>query len=273
MTGRAAAAQTQPPAREQQQRQVVVPSSPDEPVPEVRVAANTLTLFRFGSLIDKASVEVEGRATRFHFVDVGERLVALELAVEPGPGERLIVRVRYRDGASPAYATFALVSHPTLVDTLVEVMRRPRTPEVLEAKLAQYEANGPAMLVLSGQLDREGVQATEFQAVISSTNKSGLTSGMGMGYRAPRWMVVAVPINNLPGQKPWAPGSARLFSAEGTPLRVRLVQLQEKSQLQPGESGLVVVQADAPMSGKAPFRLELLDTEGGRLLSIHNVAL
>ncbi|HEX8826331.1 MAG TPA: DUF2381 family protein [Archangium sp.] len=44
LTGRVAAAQqTQPPVREHQERQVVVPSSPNEPVPKVRVAARIAT--------------------------------------------------------------------------------------------------------------------------------------------------------------------------------------------------------------------------------------
>jgi uncharacterized protein (TIGR02268 family) len=269
--GATAAAQPQPPVREQQQRQVVVPSGPHEPVPEVRVAATTATYVRFKSPIDKESLQVDGRATRFKVVDPGEYTLTLEMAVEPEPGERLIVRVRYKDGGTPAYATLALVSHPTLMDKEVEVVRRSRAPEVLEAKLAQCEASGPANLVLSGQLDRAGVRAKEFQGRVPPTNKSGLTAGRGMGFQAARWMVVAVSVTNLPGQKPWTPGSARLFSAEGTPLRVRLIQLQGKSQLPPGESGLVVVQTDAPMFGKAPFRLELLDTEGARLLPIHDV--
>ncbi|HZH77644.1 MAG TPA: DUF2381 family protein, partial [Archangium sp.] len=158
MGSAASAQQHQPPVREQQQRQVVVPG-PGEPVPEVRVAADVLTVFRFGSSIDKASLEVEGRATRFKLVDSGEYIIGLEVAVEPAPGERLILRVRYKDGANPAYAIFALVSHPTLVDKEVEVVRRPRTVEALEARLAQCEAGEPANLVLSGRLDRKGVRA------------------------------------------------------------------------------------------------------------------
>jgi uncharacterized protein (TIGR02268 family) len=167
--GSAASAQhPQPQAREQQQRQVVVPSGPNEPVPEVRVAAKVTSYLRFNAPIDRASLEVEGRATRFKLVDPGEYTIALEMAIEPEPGERLIVRVRYKDGASPAYATFALVSHPTLVDKEVEVVRRPRTVEALEATLAEKDAqlaalravSGPAGLVFSGRLDLGGVQGT-----------------------------------------------------------------------------------------------------------------
>jgi len=235
------------------------------------VAANVATYLRFDAPIDKDSVEVEGRAARLRLVDPGERTLTLEPAVEPGAGEKLRVRVRYKDGASPAYATLALVSHPTRVDKEVEVVRRPRTPEAMEAASAQCEASGPAGLVLSGQLGRAGVQATEFRGRAAPDNKSGLTAGEGTGYRATLWSVVAVRITNLPGQKTWTPGSARLFSAEGTPLRVRLVRLQGKSQLQPGESGDVAVEADVPSSSNRLFRLELLDAEGGRLLPIHEV--
>lgn len=237
------------------------------------MAANVATYLRFDAPIDKDSVEVEGRAARFRLVDPGERTLTLEPAVEPGAGEKLRVRVRYKDGASPGYATLALVSHPTRVDKEVEVVRRPRTPEAREAASARCETGGPAGLVLSGQLDRAGIQTKDFRGRAAPGNKSGLTMGEGTVYRATLWSVVAVRIANLPGQKPWVPGSARLFSAEGTPVRVRLVQLQEKSQLQPGESGDVVVEADAPLSRGGLFRLELLDAEGGRLLPIDDVKL
>ncbi|MFY0527054.1 DUF2381 family protein [Archangium gephyra] len=53
LTGPTASAQPPPSAREHQQRQVMVPTSPDEPVPEVRVAANVSTHFRFDASIDR----------------------------------------------------------------------------------------------------------------------------------------------------------------------------------------------------------------------------
>ncbi|HYO53804.1 DUF2381 family protein, partial [Archangium sp.] len=57
LTGRAAAAQQPPPpVRERQERQVVIPGSTTEPVPEVRVEANTGTYFVFNAPIDRASV-------------------------------------------------------------------------------------------------------------------------------------------------------------------------------------------------------------------------
>jgi uncharacterized protein (TIGR02268 family) len=249
----------------------------------VRVAASTLTVFRFGSPIDRASVEVEWRATRFKLVDPGEYTLALEPSVEPAPGERLIVRVRYKDGGTPASATFALVSHPTLVDKEVEVVRRPRTVEGLEERLAHVEAelaalkgqcarSGLPSLAFSGLLDSEGVRATSFLGRAAPGYKGGLEPGRGTGYRARLWAMVTVRVRNLPGQPAWAPGAARLTSTRGTPVKVLSVHL-EKPQLQAGESALVAVLVEPPASTEGHFQLELVDAEGGRLLPITTVEL
>ncbi|OJH34166.1 hypothetical protein BON30_45235 [Cystobacter ferrugineus] len=281
--GTPSAAQTQRPSHEQQQRQVVVPNSPDEPVPEVRVAVGVVTYFHFDASIDRALVEVEGRTTRFRMVDVGDRTLILEPAVEPGPGEKLGVRVRYRDGASPAYAAFALVTHPTLVDKEVEVARRPRPLEVLEAALAESEAEltalksrcgtrGPAGLIFSGRIDWNGVRAQRIEDVPTRI-QGGLKVVGGMGYRAGPWALAVVRIRNLSGQSPWGPGTARLTRADGTPVKVLSVDM-DKTQLGPGEEGVVAVEPEFPYweAGQV-FRLEVLDKSGTRRLPILEVVL
>ncbi|HEX5747829.1 MAG TPA: DUF2381 family protein [Archangium sp.] len=281
LTGATAASQQpQPPARERQERQVVVPNNPDDPVPEVRVAANVATLFVFDAPIDRGSLEVEGRATRFNLMDIGERTITLEPAVEPGGGEKLGVRVRYKDVGVPAYATLALVSHPTRVDTRVDVMRRPRTLEALEAALAEKDAqlaalravSGPAGLVFSGRLDLNGVQARRIENLPTST-QSGLKVLSGEGYRARSWALAVIRVQNLPGQKPWESGQARLTRRDGTPVKVRSVDMN-KAQLAPGEEGLIAVETEAPFwKVDGVLRLELLDKSGSRHLSIPNVKL
>ena len=282
LTGATAAAQQpQPPVREQQQRQVVVPTSPNDPMPEVRVAARVTTWLRFNAPIDPDSVEVEGRATRFKLVDAGEYTLALEVAVEPGLGEKLRVRVRYKDAGTPAYATLVLVSHPTLVDKEVEVVRRPRTVEALEARLAQVEAELVALkaqgarsrfpqLAFSGLLDSKGVWAKPFWSKVAPGYEVGLVPGDGVGYRATLWAMVVVLVRNLPGQPAWAPGTARLTSATGAPVKVLSVQM-EKPRLEAGESALVAVLVEPLVSTEGLFQLELVDTEGGRLLPISTV--
>ena len=226
------------------------------------MAAHITTYLRFDAPIDSASVEVAERTARFRLVDPGEQILALEPAMDLGAGEKLHVRVRYKDGGSPVYVTFALVSHPSLVDKEVEVVRPMAAP---------CETSGPAGLVLSGQLDKAGVRTMGFRGKAAPGNESGLSTANGMSYWATLWVVATVYVTNLPGQKPWVPGSARLFSAEGTPVRMRRVQLQGKSQLQPGESGIVGMEMDPPISIEGPFRLELVDVEGGRLHTLHEV--
>jgi len=243
------------------------------------VAAKVTTWLRFDAPIDRASVEVEGRATRFKLVDPGEYTLALEVTVEPGPGEKLSVQVRYEDAGTPAYATFALVSHPSLVDKEVEVARRPRTVEALEAELAEKKAelaalravSGPAGLVFSGRLDFKGVQARRIE--IATGPQGGLKVVDAEGYRASSWALAIVRVRNLPGQKPWEPGEARLTLADGTPVKVRSV-VMNKAQLAPGEEGLVAVETEAPHWKADKFlRLELLDKSGSRRLSISQVKL
>jgi uncharacterized protein (TIGR02268 family) len=252
-------------------------------VPEVRVAANVTTYLRFSAPIDRASLEVEGRATRFKLVDPGEFTLALEPSVEPGPGEKLGVRVRYKDGGTPAYAALALVSHPTLVDKEVEVVRRPRTVEALEARLSHVEAelvslkaqcaqSGLPNLAFSGVLDSKGVRAKPFFGKPAPGYKGGLEPGLGTGYRGTLWAMVVVQVRNRPGQPAWAPGAARLTSVKGTPVKVLSVHM-EKPQLQPGEFAMVAVMVEPPASNEVLFQLELVDTEGGRLLPITEVAL
>lgn len=272
-----------PPAREQQQRQVVVPNNPNDPVPEARVAAGVATYIRFDAPLDRASVEVEGRPVRFRWVDVGERLVAVEPSVDLGAEEKLVVRVRYRDGASPAVATLVLVSHPTLVDKEVEVVRQPRSREALEAALADREAEltalkarcgtgGPAGLVFSGRIDWKGVQARRIEDMPTGT-QGGLKVVGGMGYRAGPWALAVVRVRNLPGQSPWVAGTARLTRADGTPVKVLSVDM-DKAQLGPGEEGFVAVEPESPYwkVGQV-FRLEVLDKSGVRRLPILEVVL
>jgi len=271
VSGSAAAQQPQPPARERQERQVVIPISPTEPVPEVRVAVGVATLLLFDSPIDRASVEVEGRATRFRWVDVGERTLVLEPLVPPGDGERLGVRVRYKDGASPAYATFALVSHPTGVDTRVDVVRVQLSVETLAAELARCEAGGPANLVLSGRLDFAGVQARRIKII--ERVQAGMRLKEATGYRASTWALVALLVHNLPGQQPWTVGEARLSRANGT--RVKVVSLlMDKPRLAPGETGLVVAETESPFwTASEALRVELREKGGGRNLVIDAVEL
>lgn len=246
------------------------------------MAVGTTTYLRFDAPLERASLEVQGRKERFHMVDAGELFIALEPSLAPGPGERLGLKVRYRGGASPVQAAFSLVSHDTQVDGEVKVARRPRTPESMEAELAEKDAklaalqarcgeSGPAGLVFSGRLDLDGVKARTFE--VHTGAKQGLKVVEGIGYRAGGWAMAVLRVRNLPGQPPWVPVQARLTRADGTPVRVLHVDM-DRAQLAPGEEGVVAVETEAPFwKAGDPFSLELVDTSGTRRLLIPAVLL
>jgi uncharacterized protein (TIGR02268 family) len=253
---------------------------PGKPAPEVHVAAGVATTLRFDAPIDRASVEVEGRDTHFHQVDPGERTLLLEPSLELQPGKSLEVTVHYRDGVFPEKATFALVSHPTQVDKEVKVTRPPLTLEALGARVAQQEveltalrarcgASALAGLVFSGQLNERGIQVKRFDEL--PVTQAGLTVNGGQGYRASLWALVVLQVHNLPGQRPWKPGQARLTRPDGTLVKTLPVHM-DKEQLAPGEAGLVALVAEAlSLKEGEVLRLELLEANGPRRLSITTV--
>ncbi len=279
LVGTAAAAQPRSPVRERIERRATLPSSPEAPVLEVHVARGVLTNLVFDMPLDESSMELENRVSRFKRAAVAEDLISVEPSVELGPEERLGLRARLKDGTQ---VSLVLTSHPTQVDGRVDV-ERPRSPEALLAELAQKEtqlsalkarcgASGPAGMVLSGLLGESGVRVTPFYGRPPPGNKSGLKPESGVGYRGNSWALVAVLLRNLPGQKTWSPGGARLYGEGGREVPVLAVHLAQV--LKPGEVSLVVVETGRlpPEAGQA-FRLELFDADGGRLLPIQGVKL
>jgi uncharacterized protein (TIGR02268 family) len=266
LTG-AASAQPPLPAREYVERRVTVPSNAEEQAPEIRVATNVLTVLRFDAPIDRASVEVDGRKTRFRMVDPGDQTLSLEPSVEPGAGEKLVLRVRYKGSTFPNEAVFALVSDPKVVDKEVEVVRLIQTPEAMAAEIASLksrcEANGPASLALSGSLDSEGVRAQRIVSVQGAPG--GLELLEGLGFRASSWSLVSFRLRNLPGQPPWAVAEVRLITLAGTSVKVLPVRM-DRSHIAPGEEGLVVVETERPFwKAGEKFRLELIGRDGRTL--------
>jgi len=266
LVGGTAAAQPQPSARQRQDRRVLLPGNPDDPTPEIRVAGGNLTILLFNAPLDRDSLEVD--RARFNLVDAGERSLTLLPTTDLGSEERLVLKVRFKDRL-PTQAVFALVSHPSEVDGTVEVAHRPDT---LESSKATCMDTGPAGFVFSGVLDKDGIQATPFFTSVPAENRSGLQVTRGVGYRAQLWAAVSLEVRNLPGQKPWVPGTVRLTGVDGALVTVRAVHMKP-SVLKPRESGLLVLETAAIANKDAlgPFLVELLDEDGGRALTVSGV--
>ncbi|WP_186002212.1 DUF2381 family protein [Corallococcus sp. Z5C101001] len=290
LLGTAVPAQPAPVSRERQERRIALPDSPSEPVPELHVAAGALTVLAFDALLDRASVELEGRE-RFRFLDVGERMLALEPATDLRPGEQLGLRVRFAEGARPEQAIFVLVTQPEEFDGRIQVFRRPQSIGALQAELAdmreQLKAkdaeletlrarsnmSSPGGLALAGLLDEDGVSPSRIKPQAVKEMQSSLRVMGGVSLRAPAWSVVSVSVKNY-GKTPWTPTEARLTSSTGgTQVPVLGVRMKQ-SQIGPGEAGTVVVEVEKPdWDAGTVFRLELVDATGIRRVLVPRVGL
>ncbi|HZI10046.1 MAG TPA: DUF2381 family protein [Myxococcus sp.] len=279
LTGGAAAQQPRPTPL-LRQKSVTLPATAEDAT--LRVARGTLTTLTFDSALDSKKMQLEGRGTHFERVVADERTLTLKPKVELKPGERLLLSVRFADSAAPQAATFELVAAGEEVDASVEVVRRARNVEALEAALAsaqaqlaalqaRYGEGGPESAVLAGWLT-EDIRVRSFKLEGPPGNASGLRGGReGLAYRTRTWALVLVQLHNGAGERPWALGEARLTSAQGAPVKVLSARL-EKPHLAPGEKGLLLVRTEVPWWGwDEEFRLELRDEEGGRPLALSGV--
>jgi uncharacterized protein (TIGR02268 family) len=245
---------------------------------EVHVARGVLTNLVFDMPLDESSMELENRVSRFKRAAVAEDLISVEPSVELGPEERLGLRARLKDGT---LVSLVLTSHPTQVDGRVDV-ERPRSREALLAELAQKEAElsvlrtravavGPVGWVFAGLLDHKGVRTTRFFGKVSPDSQSGLKLEGGVCHRAKAWALVTMQVQNIPGQKPWAPGRARVYGAVRLEMKVLGVH-PAKPLLAPGESSLLIVElGELPSAAGKVLRLELVDKDGGRPLHVDGV--
>ncbi len=271
LTGAVAVAQPLPPVREGRQRRIVLPASPGLSAPEVYVAPGVLTTLVFDVPLNRDSVDLDERVPLFGLVEPAERLLTLEPKAELGPKKKVGLRVRLKDGTAVA---LILASHPTQVDTRLEVSR-PRSYEALEAEFAELQArcaaSSPTSLVLARLLDAT-IRGERFEASTEG-NTHGLSVEDGIGYRSRSWALVSISVLNLPGQRAWRPERVRLLDAAGAEVRGVSVQM-DKPVLQPGERGLVVVETGHPnWKVGSIFRLELTGEGGGRPLFFDGVKL
>ena len=275
LTG-AAAAQQPRPTPLLRQKSITLPATTEDAT--LRVARGTLTTLTFDSALDSKKMQLEGRSTHFERVVADERTLTLKPKVELKPGERLLLSVRFADSAAPQQATFELIAAGEEVDASVEVVRRARDVEALEAALAATQAQlaalqarygeaGPESAVLAGWLT-ENIRVIDLDTRAPPGNASGLWVEKDFAFRAEKWSLVVIQLSNAPGARPWALGQVRLTSARGAPVKVLSARL-DKPHLEPGEKGLLLVRTEAPWWDlNEELRLELRDAEGGRALPL-----
>jgi len=259
--GAVARAQTVP-AREPRRRSVILTSTPIE----ARIATGVRTLLVFGVPIRGKATEVD--RARIHVVDTGEFSIIIEPLSEPQAGERWMLRVPLVDEKAPAVAEIALVSHPSEVDTELDVARRGPPDTACQAACAPCAGMSLTDAFMSGLIGKHGVQATPLPSLTSTTNDFEL--GAGVAYRAASTVLVDVQFIPPPGYPAWRPAGATLASKTGE-ARVRAVKVKPDD-----DTGTVrvLVEADAPpRNAGLMFVLHLHGADGAPSLSISPVIL
>jgi uncharacterized protein (TIGR02268 family) len=244
----------------------------------LRVAASNITTVVLNGPLERDSLVVD--KTRFKWAEVSDQILILQPFADLGSGERLVVKVNFKDRAVPAQAVFTIITHPTEMDGTVEVDRRANTPEALIAALAERDAqiedlktrcevNGPIAAVRSGLIDVKGIKPSiTFETEVLAANVGVLEVTLAIGYEGPTWALSIFTLRNPQGQKPWALGSPVLIAAEGKPVSARAMWM-ERSQLGPGEQAVLMVETQVPpWAVGGAFRLELPDSESARRFSV-----
>jgi uncharacterized protein (TIGR02268 family) len=254
-------------SRTKRERPVTVARSPAEPLPEIRVAPNTLTLLWFPADIQRNTLTVDG--SRIRVLDTGARSIIVQAAADFRVGERHDLTVFFADGMAPARAAFALVMDPADVDIRIDV-KRPELPTAGCPPEAPRAAPLPEDIVLSGYVNVRGVQTATIEPLADNTQE--LSTGPGVSYRGNGWVLFDIVISNGFGRPPFSPRGAALTGKGGVTLRALRVKA-ERDAIAPGETIRVLVVADEPPpSAGVVFALEVLG-DGGRSLVIPRVTL
>jgi uncharacterized protein (TIGR02268 family) len=253
------------PSRTKRERPVAVTASPAEPLPEIHVAPDTLTLLWFPADIQPKTLTVD--EARIRVLDTGKRSIIVQAAAGYRPNERQELEVFFADGKAPARAAFVLVMDPAEVDIRIDV-ERPELPAVGCPPEAPRAEPLPEDFVSRGYVTDRGVQT----AVLGATkdDAQGLSSGSGVSYRGNRWVIFDVVISNLTGPL-FSPRDATLTGKGGVTLQARRVKA-ERDAITANRVRVLVVVDEPPADAGVVFSLEVVG-DGGRRLVIPRVTL
>ena len=261
--------------------------------PLIYLAPGTVTAILLNAPILRESVQVEGRA-RFPVFVVGDQGVTLSPAVPLGTGERLALRVTYREG-SPASVVFLLTGQPGAADGVVNVSRPQQTFEACRVELsatrerceaqakelaalkARPAALSPAAVALAGFVDKNGMRGEEFRQGCFMARGAELRPVTCWGLGGATWSVVLLEVSNTGGE-PWAPEWAEVTPEGGEPRRARAL-LSEQATIPPGGMVRVAVELEMPARKEpkewleAPHAVRVCNGDGSRCLSVPQVTL
>ena len=286
--GGAALAQEETPVPVQVTRRIELVPEAARAVSEIMVSPGLSTMLLFDSELLREGVELEGRE-RFLLLDAGHTTIRVIPSSRAIPGERVLLTVRFQDGAVPGSASFLLRVHPARAEALVEVYREKRTLETYQQEAREARATalrcqeenarllserdaptGLTGLLAADTLDVTGVSGRVLAKPIPGKVANGIIAKLVLSYRSIRRVAVEVGIHVKAGSAPWAASGATLKTPAGQELKV--LRVWQNQPITPGSVGRVIVEAEATLvSPEATFNLKLWEGTGPRTVMIGNV--
>ncbi|MFP2931845.1 DUF2381 family protein [Pyxidicoccus sp. 3LG] len=274
--------------RREERREVRLAGDAPQDMQVLRLAPGVVTLVMFDSELAREPVDTTALRPLFERLEVNERSLVLKPRAEL-KGAGLGLTVRFADGHAPGQVAFTLVTHPDVVDTQVEVLRKARPADWLLAELnslrgrcaateaglvalrRQCSASGLVGALLSGELDlSEDITVRKVEARWSVRGDLDIRPEVRtILLSSGALKVLGVELSNPPGQEPWVAGRARLvrLGPDGRPLgEARELPVHALGgRLVPGETAVVAVRWEEPEGGRATaVSLEVWDVSGRR---------
>jgi len=256
------------PARAKRERPVTVTGNPADPLPEIRVVADTPTVLLLPAPILKKTLKVD--LSRIRVRDVGDSSIIVQAVENLRKDERHELEVFFADGKAPARAAFVLVTDPSEVDTRIDVERRTEPEPGRQTASEPCAPLSAADAVSSGWIDGFGVQTRKVESVTDAA--AGFVSQQGMSYRARNWVLVDMVISRLPGHPAWRPSGATLKGKSGE-VTVRAVKVEPDTASSENEVRVLVHTDVPPPSAGLKFTLHLHGAEGAPSFLIPKVEL
>jgi len=295
LVGGTAAAQPSAVHREEDTRFIELTADSSGEAAEVLISPGRSTAFFFDAELLRAqdgedTVELEQRAA-FKLVDSGRATMGLIPSDRLAPGQRLSLRVRFKDGAAPASAAFTLVVSATRAERLVEVYREARPAESYRQEAAEARAatakcldalertraeragpGGLPGLLASQQVDTSGVRTLNLNRVATLAPGNALTVHEVWTYRSATQVVVEVTVAAPEGAQPWTAEGAMLVGKRGPEAKAPTVWQPGPVTGVPDQRVGIMVAVDAsPRELQGTYTLRLWEAGTGRAVVLGNV--
>ncbi|MFL5351490.1 DUF2381 family protein [Archangium sp.] len=249
-------------ARQPVRRNLYLSKDSNSAVPEVFVAARTVTTLRFEHPCDPVGTRMLGWEGRFEPLLVGGGSVVIVPLRELEPDDRFMLVVALTDGTS---LPFTVAAAKDAVDGQVDVFPDSESPEAVRIALRAKQEENSSLRAENWRYRREESSVDHALATLLANNQIALTPfrveekwrplepdidaevfillPKGRVYKGRA--AVVFQITNLASEKPWKLQEARLLNAatlEKKPFALRA----STASIAPGETGRIAIVMDLP---------------------------